>query len=588
MKTTFRVLLLFSVVAVLTVGCTQRRNLSENTLMVHLLAEPQNLHPTNNNSNYQRLVLSFLHRRLMVTDLRTQLPVPELLTQNPVLNPDSLGHVLHLRKDAFWDNGKAISINDLIFTFKIQACLLTGNPDVKIYFDNVLNIERLANDSLALQVINKRKHFDYTNFYTIFYVLPEYFFDPQQVLSKYDFKDLTNKSFMDQAPAELIGFFEAFNNPDKGRNLADMVGAGPYKLQNWDSGKSITLIKKQNWWGNRDTSVYQTSYPEKIIFRIEREMESVILNFKKQNYDVSFDLSTNALVKLQKRDYFNENYESAFIPTFSYTYMGLNMKPDASKIPFFSDVLVRKAIALATPTDEVIAIIAKSKAIKIPSFITPMQADYDTSLAILEYNLTQAAALLDQAGWVDKNKDGVREKVINGVSRDFRFELIYPQSPVTKEVGLILKNSYKKIGVALEGRTLDFGLYIKQLSTHDFDACLGSWSSSAAPENPAQIWHSSSWANQGSNFVGFGTAESDSLIDLANQTMDLGKRKVLMQKIQRLIYKEQPYVFLFAATKKVAVHKRFDHRGIYAEKNHVILNNLKLNPAFSSPSIDLP
>ena len=569
-------------------GCVKKRNLNENTLMVHILAEPQSLHPTNNNSNYQRLLLSLMHRRLVGTDLRNQLPIPELLASLPQLQPDSMSHILKLRHNARWDNGQAITAKDLIFTFKIQACLLTGNPDVKVYLNNIKSIEEIPGDSLAVKVNNSRRHFDYTNFYTIFYALPEYFYDSQHLLSAFSFEQLTDAAWIEKAPEKVKIFFDQFNHPDNGRIANKMNGAGPYRLFNWDSGKSITLIKKENWWGKSDTSVYQQAFPEKIIFRIEREMESVILNFKKENYDVSADLSTNALLKLQKRDYFNNNYESAFIPTFSYTYMGLNMKPDASKIPFFTDVLVRRAIALATPTDEIIALIAKTKAIKLPSFITPMQADYDTSLPILDYDLAQAAALLDQAGWIDRNNDGVREKVIQGVRRDFRFELIYPQSPVTKEVGLILKNSYKKIGVALEGRTLDFGLYIKQLSTHDFDACLGSWSSSAAPENPAQIWHSSSWANQGSNFVGFGTAQSDSLIDLANQTMDLNKRKLLMQKIQRLIYEQQPYVFLFAATKKVAVHKRFDNRGIYAEKNHVILNNLKLNPAFSPPTIGMP
>lgn len=569
-------------------SCVDKRPLNENTVLVHLLAEPQNLHPTNNNSNYQKLLLSLMHRRLVVTDLRTQKHIPELLSELPELQADSQSHILKLRKDIAWDNQTPLTIDDLIFTFKIQACLLTANPDVKVYFDNIKSIERVEGESNALRIINKRKHFDFLNYYTIFFVLPEYAYDPEFVLRKYSYEQLTNKAYIDAAPDDLIKFFKLFNDAEKGRNLKSFNGCGPYKLINWDSGKSLTLEKKTNWWGQSDTSVFQNAFPEKIIFRIEREMESVILNFKKENYDVSFDLSTNALVKLQKRDYFNQNYESAFIPTFSYTYLGMNMKPDASRNPFFADNRVRRALALATPCEEIIAVIAKNKAIRLPSFATPMQADYDSTLALLELNFNEAASLLTEAGWVDKNGDGIREKMMGSKLVNFSFELIYPQSPVTKDVGLILKNAYKKIGIELNGRSLDFGQYIKQLTQHDFDATLGTWSSSAAPENPAQIWHSSSWANNGSNFVGFGNAYSDSLIDAANQCMNPIKRRELMRLLQRVVYKEQPYVFLFAATKKVAIHRRFDNRGIYPEKNHVILNNLKLSGSFTQPNHLLP
>jgi len=98
---------------------------------------------------------------------------------------------------------------------------------------------------------------------------------------------------------------------------------------------------------------------------------------------------------------------------------------------------------------------------------------------------------------------------------------------------------------------------------------LGAWSSSTQSEDPRQIWHSESWSNGGSNFVGFGNAYSDSLIEAANSELNPAKRKMLMHEIQHIVQDEQPYVFLFNATRKYALHKRFGNDTLYRERPHI-------------------
>jgi ABC-type transport system substrate-binding protein len=98
---------------------------------------------------------------------------------------------------------------------------------------------------------------------------------------------------------------------------------------------------------------------------------------------------------------------------------------------------------------------------------------------------------------------------------------------------------------------------------------LGAWSSSSQSEDPRQIWHSESWSNGGSNFVGFGSAYSDSLIEAANAELNPAKRKIIMQEIQHVVQDEQPYVFLFNATRKYALHKRFNSTNVFPERPHI-------------------
>ena len=97
-----------------------------------------------------------------------------------------------------------------------------------------------------------------------------------------------------------------------------------------------------------------------------------------------------------------------------------------------------------------------------------------------------------------------------------------------------------------------------------------------------QLWHTSSWANKGSNFCGFGDAESDALIEEANLTLDPEVHRNALLKLQAKIYQEQPYVFTYSSMRKFAIHKRFNNREMFYERPGVMIQNFELKSAFSS------
>ena len=123
---------------------------------------------------------------------------------------------------------------------------------------------------------------------------------------------------------------------------------------------------------------------------------------------------------------------------------------------------------------------------------------------------------------------------------------------------------------------MDFSLFYERAQNHEFDMMLGGWGSSASYSDPRQLWHTESWLTKGSNFCGFGDAESDALIEEANTSLDYKKHRDALWKLQARVYNDQPYIFLFASKNKIAIHKRFDNANMYLERPSVILNNLKL------------
>ena len=133
-----------------------------------------------------------------------------------------------------------------------------------------------------------------------------------------------------------------------------------------------------------------------------------------------------------------------------------------------------------------------------------------------------------------------------------------------------------KAGVKANLKPQDFAVHYDNAKNHNFDAMLASWGGSSVPEDFEQIWSTNSWATKGSNYPGFGNAESDALIDELKYTIDPAKRIVLVKKLQAMIYDEQPYVFFYAQTRRNVIHKRFGNADMTFERPGVVLNNLRL------------
>ena len=185
--------------------------------------------------------------------------------------------------------------------------------------------------------------------------------------------------------------------------------------------------------------------------------------------------------------------------------------------------------------------------------------------------------MLDKSGWIDTDGDNIRDKIVDGEKLQMSFKLSYMSSPISKEIVLMIKESMYKAGVDAIPTPMDFTLFYKNAQEHKFDAMMGGWGGSASYSNPMQLWHTTSWVTKGSNFCGFGDAESDSYIQEANSSLEYEKHKAALWKLQAKIYDEQPYVFMYASKNKIAISKRFENRNMYTERPGVILNNLKIN-----------
>jgi peptide/nickel transport system substrate-binding protein len=578
-------LLITLFVSVILASCVEKRDLSQNTVIAHILSQPDGLHPFNDNSAMRTYVFQYTQKTLIKLDIESLDYIPTLVKDMPTASEDNLSFEYEIKEGTLWDDGTELNAEDVAFSVKLMLCPLTNNAQIRGNYTSVIkSIELNPNNPMKFTMHAQNVHWENKFIFSELYIVQKKIWDAKGVLDKVTFADLLSEDFNETEA--LQQWFNAYNNADNSYQPELLVGLGAYQVTEWEASQYITIEKKENWWGENDNSIYSKAYPDKIIFKIIKEDASSYLALKNQEIDVTTSIGTIKLLKLQEREYFNANYDSEFMDRYAFSYMGLNMKPDGIKQkPFFIDQKVRRAMAYIIPIEEIIEVMMHGKASRQASLISPLKKTYNDTLKLIPLDINKAKELLTEAGWVDTDGDNIRDKMINGVSVPFSFKLSYMSSPTSKEIVLMIKESMYKAGVVAEPTPMDFTLFYKNAMDHNFDGMLGGWGGSAAYSNPMQLWHTSSWATKGSNFCGFGDAESDALIEEANLTLDPEIHKNALLKLQAKVYEDQPYIFLYSTKRKFAIHKRFNNRGMYYERPGVMLQNLELKAAFSSQNL---
>ena len=553
----------------------------ENVLVVQIVGDPDNLHPTNGVQAARSWIFQYTSNAVVRTDILGLALAPDLAVALPTISEDKLSFTYTLRKDAKWDDGSSITAEDAVFMIKANICPLTANNAFKTYFANIQSVEIDPKDPYTFTVRLAREEFINTLLLGDFSVMQRSYFDPENILAGYTIAQLQALGGSAEQDAKLAAWANNFNDPKYGNDLSLLNGSGPYEVVEWERGSTLVLQRKKSHWSfSLDSKEeYLSSYPDKIIFKVLRDPNTQKLELLAQHVDVAPWMATKEVKELMEIPEFNKNYDVQFIDNYAYNYIGLNMRPDGTiRKKIFDDVRVRRAMAMLIPIEEFIQTHAYGYAKRQASIVSPLKPEYNKDLTFIPFDLEAAKRLLDEAGWIDSDGDNIRDKKINNVKTDLRIELKHQAGQkFVEEQAQIIKETAFKAGIDIVVVPVDNIALREQISAHDFDMFMSALSIGALPEDFTQLWHTKSYASEGGmNYVGFGNAESDALIDSIRFTMDVDKRMEMIKRLQKMVYDEQPVIFLYSPSKKVIMHKRFTNRYVAFERPNVMLNNMRL------------
>lgn len=215
----------------------------------------------------------------------------------------------------------------------------------------------------------------------------------------------------------------------------------------------------------------------------------------------------------------------------------------------FQERRVRRALLFGLDRQALIGDVLQGQGVVADSPIPPGSWAYDPRVAHAGYNPERARALLEEAGWIDGNGDGVREKD----GQPLRFELVVNDDPIRQALAEAIAEQWAGIGVRVGVRTLSIAeLREEVLTPRKFDAVLFGWDPAMADPDPYPLWHSSQ-IEDGQNIAGLRDPEIDALLAEARRTSNWEERRRLYAAFQRRFAEEVPALLLYRPVYHYAV-----------------------------------
>jgi peptide/nickel transport system substrate-binding protein len=543
----------------LTSCSSYKRDPSE--VVVWDLADPQMINPILAGDAEAQDIDNNVFQPLMNFDYRTLKLVPILADSLPAVRVDSAGRMLitlEIRKEAKWDNGTPVTAKDVEFTFKVIKNTTVNDEPLRTYYDMVGDFILYPDNPRKFTVVCDYKYmYGPISVGTNTYIIPEYAYDPNKNMQGFTIKQMhDDKNCMNDS--KMVAFGKEFNTEKYSRDPKYISGSGAYKFTQWITGQRVILEKKKDWWGNalEGVNCFFDANASKLIYQTINDMTSALVALKAGNIDVMYAIKPQDFNDLPKSEKFTENFNTYAPLMYYYGFIGINMAN-----PKFADVKTRQAIAHLVDVPRIIKDVWYGYARQITGPISPMDSlDYDYNLKPYEFNIDTAKALLAEAGWKDSDGDGVLDKVIDGQKTDFTIDfLVNAGNDVRKKSALMFKEEARKVGITVNVIQQDFNIYMNNLKTHKFDMFMSSWIFQPGPQDFKQIFYTTSALNKGSNWISFGDAKSDALIDSIRAELDEKKRAGMYKRLEWILHEQCGYVFIGAAEALMAINKRFSN-----------------------------
>ncbi len=480
------------------------------TFYSNLNSEPESLNPINSTDRYASIVQAYVMDGLLTLNPETYELEPGMAEKWEV-SKDGMTYTFFIRDGLQFSDGKPITIEDIKFSFENVKDPAYKAAHRLPYYENIKSIEIVDPKTIRFHM-NKK------------------YFKNLDVLGSGGFSPIVPK--------------HVYGDPKK-MGSKNLVGSGPYKVEKYNRGKNITLVRNDKWWGYKDERFKGAFKFDKIFYRFIKEENLELEMVKKGNLDV---MTTTPEVFVQKavggpfgKTILKHQIENQDPGTKGYNYVGWNFEN-----PMFQDKKVRHAL-VHLMNRKLMNEKFRFNLSDLATGPTYYRNDFiaDKSIKPMEFDPAKAGKLLKEAGWADKDKNGILEKTIDGNKKEFRFTLLLANRDSEKYYTMY-KEDLKKAGIHMDIKILEWNAFLKLLDEKKFEAVTLGWSVGSLEQDLKQIWHSESAQPGGSNYISYKNPEVDKLIDQAREELDKDKRRKMWQKVYRLIAEDAPYAFMFS------------------------------------------
>lgn len=380
-----------------------------------------------------------------------------LLAEDMELAPDRLSMTFRLNPKARFNNGDPVTAADVKYSY--DTLLAKGAPQYKVLF----------NDVKQCVVLDER---------TV----------------RFDFKTLNRELPLIVGGVPVFSRKWGANTSFDRIQLEAPIATGPYLIEYYDVGRSITYKRNPDYWGNDVPSRKGMFNFDRILYRFYKDDVARLEAFKAGEFDVVVEYSA----KNWARSYIGPKFSSGEIAKREFAHSnGAGMQGFVMNLrrPQFQDIRVRQALGYALDFEWMNRQLFYNQYKRIYSFfnnselaaidqptpgelklLEPLREQLDPKVfgpvpvppstdppSSLRANLLKARALFKEAGW--EYRDGALR---NSKGEPFTFEILDDQSALSRIITVYARN-LQKLGIQVTQRTADYALVQKRMEEFDFD-----------------------------------------------------------------------------------------------------------------------
>jgi peptide/nickel transport system substrate-binding protein len=493
------------------------------------IADAEQLNPILSSETASSAVTNFMFPTLIGGDPFTGAVVPDgALAESWTVSADGLTWTFKLRDGITWSDGDPIDAADFKFTYDAIASDQVETPRKS----NLEGIESIETPN-ALTVVVKFAEVRCDGLLNLgLPLLPSHLYAA-------DFSDIMTSPL----------------------NLEPTVSAGPLKFKSWTRDENIIMERNDTYWEG-------APYMEGRIIKVVPDTAAQLTQLQNGELD-RMGLDPDQVATAQ-------TFANAKIFRFEddgYDYLALNQanpeNPQAGRDEagnlieqdphsILGDVRVRQAIAHSLDYQTIIDKVYLGQGYQIASNVLPaISWAHDPTLQPYDYNLDTAKQLLEEAGWVDGDGDGVREKEGKPLTLSL---LTNAGNKVREDLGALAQDQLKRVGMDVKFEAIDFGVLVERLLGQKFDMVIIGWTGTGTDPNDENLWSTKfDTPDSGFNFVSYHNPEIDELLvkGVSVPGCATEERAPYYKEIQKIIHEDAPYVFVSGGVGNMAYASRW-------------------------------
>jgi len=426
------------------------------------------------------------------------------LAESAEVSDDNLVWTFKLR-DATFHDGTPLTAEDVVFSYDLYANT-EGYPwmgDYTYYFDSV---EAPDNKTVVITLSEAIPNLDAQLVWL--YVLPKHVWENED-------------------PVE-------FEN-------TEMIGSGPFKMVEYEQNTFVHLAANVDY--------PQPPKVDEVIFQTFESNDALVQAIKTGQVDMITEFPATAIDSLKATENVEVVVGAPFSPTVTdiiFNQCTAENCPEGDGVcsghPSLQDRNVRLALAHATDKQKIIDVIYLGLASPGTTLIPDgLGVWYNSDIKDYEFDVAKANQILDDAGYLDTDGDGVRE--MPDGTNPLVYRLNWPSDSIDgPRLAELLGEMWAEVGVDTEPQALDPDATTAICCpAFDFDVILWGWGSDPDPNLLLSVMTTDEIPT-GSSETGYSNSEFDDMYYQQASEMDFETRKELVWKMQQIAFDDVVYI----------------------------------------------